>query len=98
MPVSPRFDDIDLMEKVVLPITNLRHALEAQLEDRGTVDMQQFLMGLRAIQSNASALRSGLEPPSPVKESGAGVRKLPQILKNFADEVSPDARLTEGAS
>ena len=91
MPVSSTFDDVDLMVKVVLPIANLRHALEAQLKDGGTVDMQQFLMGLKAIQCNASMLQGWVEPLCPIDESETGVRKLPDILRDFEASLSPGA-------
>ncbi len=95
MPASPRFDDIDLMEKVVLPIANLRHTLEVQLEDGDTVDLEQFLMGLNAIQSNASALHIRLRAPSTEDNSKAGVRKLPAILRDFEADLLPGKMPTE---
>ncbi len=95
MPASPRFDDIDLMEKVVLPIANLRHTLEAQLEVGNTVDLEQFLLGLNAIQSNASALHIRLQAPGTGEVPEAGVRKLPEILQGLSAECSPDKRPTE---
>ena len=95
MPALPRFDDIDLIEQIVLPISNLRHALEAQMEEGSTVDLAQFLMGLNSIQSNASALHVRLRAPSTGDMPETGVRRLPKILRNFSNECSPDKRSTE---
>ena len=92
MPASPRFDDIDLMEQIVLPISNLRHALEAQLEDGRSVDLEQFLMGLNAVQSNASALHVRLRGPNTEDYPKEGVRKLPEILRNFSKECLPNKK------
>ena len=89
MPASPRFDDIDLLEQIVLPISNLRHSLEAQLEEGSTVDLEQFLMGLNSIQSKASALQVRLRASSCNDGREEGVRKLAEILRNFSNECSP---------
>ncbi len=92
MPASPRFDDIDLMEQIVLPISNLRHSLEAQLEEGGTVDLVQFLLGLSSIQSNASALHVRMRATDTADYPEVGANRLPQILRNFSNECSPNKK------
>lgn len=60
MPSNAICDEVDLMERVLLPMSNLRFALEEILEQGQTIDQGDLIRGSRAVHRNVEAIQSNL--------------------------------------
>ena len=76
MPSSAKYEGFELMENVMLPMGNLRFALEDILRTGASIDRPQLLRGLQAVHKNVAAIHDHLRfvgvPGCPVQpESSA---------------------------
>ena len=77
MPGTPRYDDAEVIEKVVLPIANLRFALEALLDEQAAADSAQLIQGLKAVHSRVASIHDHLAYQTNRCDEVDATRRLP---------------------
>lgn len=60
MPGNAKYENMDLLESVILPMANLRFTLEDILRNRELIDPQELLRGLQIVHKNAAAIHDQL--------------------------------------
>ena len=86
MRASTKYDEINLVELVVLPMANLKATLETILNRQHDITTEELLQGLHLVHQNASSILQ-LLPPTPAEHSFAHPpRKIPETLKALSKE------------
>ena len=81
-----KYDDINVLEKVILPMANLKLSLEAILSKEQEIAIDDLLRGLRLVHKNASAILQELTPNEVPGIPELPERRIPQILRLMATE------------
>jgi len=86
MQENTKYDEINIMELVVLPMSNLKATLEAILNRKQDIPPEELLRGLRLVHQNASSILQHLSPTHADSTPTYPVRRVPQILRSFSEE------------
>ena len=93
MPDLAGYDDAAMMEKLVLPMANIRFALEELLKNRRTIDDEQLARGLQAVHRSVTEIHDELALHRSDCETKEAERRLPIILQTFRRELfAPSAQ------
>ena len=82
MPVDAKYENLDLLQSVIIPMANLRFALEDILENERPIDTQDLMRGLRVVHRNAAAIHEHLTATTVPQETWEPDRMTSQGRKH----------------